>query len=300
MFIGLFVLAATIPVLSAQGLAGSASPDFTLHTTSHLVVLSVRVKDSHGNIVRGLMAPDFKIFEDGREQTVKQFEAEDKPVTLGIVVDASGSMRNKQAEVTTAVLALVRNSNPADETFVVNFNDWPLLGLPAGLPFSNDPGVLRKALLTPKPEGRTALYDAVILAADHLKKGKWENKALLVISDGGDNNSKHSFNDAIRAVQISGATTDTIGLFDPDEHEHNIGALGRLSKLTGGDAYTPPAPGNINSVCLKISQDIRASYTIAFTPASDSVGIFRKVKVTATSSAAGKLTARTRAGYFSD
>src|ERR1700690_1277132 len=100
-------MAAMILVLSALGMAAFAEPDFTLHTTSHLVVLSVRVKDSHGNIVRGLVAPDFKVFEDGRGQTIKQFEAEDKPVTLGIVVDASGSMRSKQAEVITAVLAFV-------------------------------------------------------------------------------------------------------------------------------------------------------------------------------------------------
>ena len=292
------ILALTFSARAAQETPSPRGSDFTLYTASRLVVLNVGVQDSRGTNIKGLTAQNFKIFEDGHPQVIKQFAAEDRPVTLGIVVDASGSMRTKQPEVVTAALAFVSASNPNDETFVVNFNDHAFEGLPPGIPFSNDSRQLRSALLRPKAEGRTALYDALTLAADHLAKGKWENKALLLISDGGDNNSTHKFADTMYTLQMSGATVYTIELFDPDEREHNLGVLRRISKMSGGEAFEPMDISEIAPLCLRIAADIRASYTLAYTPPlPDQRTTPRKIKVEVASHTPGKLAVRTRTSY---
>lgn len=272
---------------------------FTLHASSQLVVLTVGVQDSRGMNVRGLTSQDFKISEDGRPQAIKQFAAEDRPVTVGIVLDASGSMRANQAEVITAALDFVDASNPDDESFVVTFNDHAELGLPHGMPFSSDPEQLRTALYGRVPEGKTSLYDALTLAAVHLAKGKWENKALLLISDGGDNNSMHTFDESVRAVENSGAAVYSIGLFDPNEPENNLGVLRRLAKITGGEAFAPMDISEVGSFCLKIAEDIRASYTLAYTPPQpDQHTAMRKIKVVATEPAGGRLTVHARTTYM--
>ena len=288
---------ALVPLLAGQAL--DPESEFTLHTSSQLVVLNVSVQDVHGTEIRGLKAEDFKVYEDGRPQTVKQFAAEDRPVTVGIVLDASGSMRTKQAEVVTAALAFVHSSNPDDEVFVVTFNDHASLGLPSNISFSQNANDLRAALLGRKPEGKTALYDALVLAADHLGKGKWENKALLLISDGGDNNSAHTINEAIRAVQKSWATVYSIAFFDPDEPEHNLGVLHRLSKSSGGEAFAPKELDEIRSLCVRIAEDLRASYTVAYTPPHpEDHTASRKIKVVVSSPERGKVMVRTRDSYM--
>lgn len=293
------ILALTFPALPAQETPSQGEPGFTLHAASELVVLNVGVQDSHGLNIKGLKAEDFKIFEDGHPQTIKQFAAEDRPVTLGIVVDASGSMRTRQPEVVTAALAFVRASNPQDETFVVNFNDRAFEGLPPSMSFSNNPQQLRAALLGPKAEGRTALYDALTLAAGHLAKGKWENKALLLISDGGDNNSIHTFAETLHALQMSGATVYSIALFDPDEHEYNLSVLHRLSKMSGGEVFAPMDISQIAPLCLRIAADIRASYTLAYTPPDpDQHTTPRKIKVIVTAPNLSKTVVHTRTSYI--
>jgi len=291
-------LTLSFSALPAQETPSPGEPGFTLYTASQLVVLNVGVQDSHGTNIKGLTAQDFKIFEDGHPQTIKQFAAEDRPVTLGILVDASGSMRARQPEVVTAALAFVRASNPQDETFIVNFNDHAFKGLPPQVPFSNDPQQLRAALLGPKAQGRTALYDALTLAADHLAKGKWENKVLLLISDGGDNNSTHNFGETIHALQMSGAAVYSIALFDPDEREHNVAILHRLSRMSGGEAFEPMDISQIEPLCLRIAADIRASYTLAYTPPQpDQHTTPRKIKVAVSAPNGGKLAIRNRTSY---
>jgi Ca-activated chloride channel family protein len=284
-------------VVSAQ--ESPPEQEFKLYTNTDLVVLSVGVQNSRGANVRNLKASDFKIYEDGQLQTIKQFANEELPVTIGIVVDASGSMRKKQAEVITAALSFVKASNPQDEIFVVNFNDQASLGLPSSIPFSSDPGTLRDALMGRYPAGRTALYDALTLAAKHLAEGKWERKAILLISDGGDNNSDKSFSDAVRGIEESGATLYNIALFDPDEPEHSVGTLRRLSKMTGGETFVPMDVPEIGPLCLRVAADIRASYTMAYTPPQpDQHTKPRKLKVVATDPGSGKLVARTRTSYI--
>jgi len=299
------ILSVILTFVAARSLLAQAQSNppsesgFTLYAASQLVVLRVGVQDSHGTNIKGLQAGDFMIYENGHPQTIKQFAHEDRPVTLGIVMDASGSMRTKQAEVITAALAFVNSSNPEDQTFVVTFNDHAALGLPPGTPFSNDPREIKTALFGRKPEGKTALYDALVLAADHLAKGKWENKALLLISDGGDNNSTDTLDDAVRAVRMSGAAVYSIALFDPEDPEHNLGALHRLSRDSGGEAFAPTELSEIGSLCLRIAADIRASYTLAYTPPQpDEHSSWRKIKVVAHAHTGGKLIIHARTGYL--
>ena len=273
--------------------------EFILRADSQLVVVNAGVQDAHGTNIKGLNAQAFQIFEDGRLQAIKQFTAEDRPVTVGIVIDTSGSMRNIQAEVVAAALAFVESSNPDDETFVVNFNERAFLGLPSDVAFSQSAKQLRTALYAQRPEGRTALYDALMLAASHLAKGAWESKALLLISDGGDNNSMHTLQEAVRAVELSGAAVYCVALYDPEEPEHNLKTLRRLSQLTGGEVFVPARLSEVGALCLRIAKDIRASYTLAYTPPNpDQYTAPRKIRVIASTPATGKLKVRARTSYI--
>lgn len=171
--------------------------DFTIRTTSRLVLLDVSVKDSAGGFVSGLTKNDFKVFENGKPQEITQFANADIPVTVGIAVDESGSMRPKRAEVITAALVFNEASNPMDEMFIVNFNEKPRRGLPDNMLFSDDVQVLRKALWQGNPEGRTALYDAIEMSLHQLDFGRRDKKALVIISDGGDNHSRSTLDDVM-------------------------------------------------------------------------------------------------------
>ena len=284
-------------VLSGQ--PQQSSGEFTLHADSELVVVNAGVQDRRGANIKGLSAEAFQIFEDGRLQTIKQFAAEDRPVSVGILIDTSGSMRTKQAEVVAAALDFVAFSNPDDETFVVNFNDRASLGLPSNVAFSQNPAQLRTALYAQRAEGRTALYDALTLAASHLAQGKWESRALLLISDGGDNNSMHTLQEAVHAVELSGAAVYCVALYDPDEPEHNLGTLHRLAQLTGGEVLVPAQLSEIGALCQRIAKDIRASYTLAYTPPNpDRYTTPRKIRVVASTPATGKLRVRARTSYI--
>jgi Ca-activated chloride channel homolog len=286
-------LAALLPAQAQQ-----SSQEFTLRADSQLVVVNVGVQDAHGTNIKGLSAQDFHVYEDGHLQTIRQFAAEDRPVTIGIVLDTSGSMRTRQAEAVAAALHFVESSNPDDETFVVDFNDRASLGLPSDIAFSQNPKQLRAALYARKPEGRTALYDALTLAANHLAKGKWESKALLLISDGGDNSSMHTLQEAVRAVELSGAAVYCVALYDPEEPEHNLGTLHRLAQMTGGEVFVPGQLSEIGALCMRIAKDIRASYTLAYTPPNpDRYTVSRKIRVVASAPAVGKLRVRARTSY---
>jgi Ca-activated chloride channel family protein len=275
-----------------------ANQDFTLYAATDLLVLNVGVQDSRGANIKGLAARDFKVYEDGHLQPIKQFSSDERPVTVGIVVDASGSMRRKQAQVVAAALSFVNASNPEDEIFVVNFNDRAELGLPSEIPFSQDLAQIQTALLNKRPEGKTALNDALAIALEQIRKGKWEKKALLLISDGGDNNSIHSSRDILHAVEESGVTLYAIGLFDEDDPDQNPGLLNRLSRITGGEAFMPMEHSQIDSLCRRIAADIRASYTVAYTPPqSDQHTSIRKIKVVVTNPAGGKVTVYNRSSY---
>jgi len=275
-----------------------ADKDFVIHSDVPLVLLDVSVQNRSGGSVSGLSKDNFRILENGHPQPVTVFTGQDVPVTVGILVDESFSMTPKRAQALTAAMTFIQESNPNDEVFVIHFNDSVKFGLPSEVPFSDNRRQLRDALFGVIPQGKTALYDAVDAGLRHLAIGSREKKTLVLISDGGDNASHISRPEMLSKVEASLATIYTIGLFDEDAPDRDPGILKRLSKISGGEAYFPPKPDQMVSVCQRIARDIRARYTIGYAPPPDhGKTAWRNIKVEALSAAGGKLNARTRSGY---
>lgn len=270
--------------------------EFTIQTTSRLVLLDVSVKDAAGGFVSGLEKNNFKVFEDGKPEQISQFANSDIPVTVGIAVDESGSMRPKRAQVLTAALVFIQASNPMDEMFVVNFNEKPRRGLPDEFLFSDDIKQLRAALWQGDPEGRTALYDAIEMSLRQLDFGRQAKKTLVVISDGGDNHSTHTLQQVKHDVLTSLATIYTVGIYDEDDPEKNEGVLRDLAHVSGGVFYHPQSLEDIVPICRQIAKDIRSRYTIGYIP-STAGKMVRHVKVEASSPEHPKLIVRTRTSY---
>jgi Ca-activated chloride channel homolog len=271
---------------------------FKLTATAELVLLDVSVNDATGLHVPGLDKSNFEIYEDGRLQTITHFSSADVPVTVGLVIDTSGSMRVVHPQVVMASLVFAHASNQQDEMFVVNFNDRANLGLPAYLPFTDDAAKLREALLISVAEGRTALYDALVLSLNHLEMGKRDKKTIVLVSDGGDNSSNHRFDDVMRVVRESRATIYAIGLFDEDDHDQNPGLLERLARISGGAFFQPKNVSEVADICRQIASDIRNRYTIGYVPLrSGEKGSLRKIKVVVRQAGVRKLTVRTRTSY---
>jgi len=280
------------------GSGQEAAQEFTIRTTSRLVLLDVSVRDAAGGRISGLPKENFGVFEDGKPQQITQFAHADIPVTVGLVVDESGSMRQKQPEVITAALAFIQASNHEDEVFVVNFNEKPRRGLPDIQLFSDDAEQLRAALWRGVPEGRTALYDAVEMALHQLDFGRRDKKTLVVISDGGDNISVHSLENVMHDVLESAATIYAIGIFDEDDPDQNPGVLKRIAQVSGGRSYFPKTLAEIEPICREIAKDIRTRYTIGYIPAAGDKTSERHIKVIARSANGEKLVVRTRTSYW--
>jgi len=272
--------------------------DFTIRTTSRLVLLDVSVKDLEGGFVSGLTKDNFKVLENGKPQDITQFANADIPVTVGLVVDESGSMRSKKPHVVTAALAFIQASNPQDEIFVINFNERARRGLPDLVPFTDNLNMLRAALWNGLPEGRTALYDALEMALHQLDMGRRDKKTLVLISDGGDNISQHKLPDVMHDVLTSAATIYTIGIFDDDDPDKNPGVLKQLANVSGGSTYFPKELDEIAPICRQIAKDIRTRYTIGYIPTADNGKPQRHVKVIASAPTRAKLIVRTRSSYI--
>jgi len=272
--------------------------DYVISREVDLVMLPVTVTNKQGQFVSGLAASNFRVYENGRLQPIANFQSEDLPVTVGMIVDHSGSMIARRDEVIAGAMAFVEASNPENEEFVINFADRPILALPENVAFTHDPGQLEAALLGPYARGRTALHDAVIDALQHLVSHPASKKVLILISDGGDNASRHTFAQALQMAQAGNVTIYSVGLLDPYSADQNPKVLQLLAKETGGLAYFPSMPGEVVSVCRQIAQDIRHQYTIAYTPAEDRNGEYRKIRVNAFAARQGKLQVRTRTGYY--
>ena len=291
-------VAPTVKVSQPSGKQGEQ--DYTIRTTSRLVLLDVSVKDPKGGFVSGLSKDNFKVYENGKPQEITQFANADIPVTVGIVVDESGSMRPKRPEVISAALSFITASNPQDEVFIINFNEKVYHGLPDTVLFSDNIQQLREALWHDPAEGRTALYDAIFTALHQLDMGRRDKKTLVVISDGGDNISSHNFKDVMEAVETTVATIYTIGIFDEDDPDRNPGVLRNLAHVSGGEVYFPASLEGIVPVCKQIAKDIRTRYTIGYIPAVENGKGLRHIKVSVSSPERGKLIARTRTSYKFD
>jgi Ca-activated chloride channel homolog len=280
--------------------AANSHPDgYAIRTSVDLVVLRATVRDHKGAPVAGLGKEDFQVLEDKVPQQIESFSHEDVPVTVGLVIDNSGSMRSKRTEVIDAALAFARSSNPEDQVFVVNFNEHISMGLPGTVEFTGNQEQLKTALSRNKADGLTALYDAVAIALDHLKKGKWDKKVLIVISDGGDNASIHKLAEILSRVNQSSAILYTLGIFDANDDDRNPRVLKQLSRISGGEAFFPESVDEILPICRQIARDIRNQYTISYEPANRrSDGTYRAIEVKARKiSARGRLTVSTRPGY---
>jgi VWFA-related protein len=283
--------------LSAPPEAGEKAA-YKIAVDVSLVVLPVSVTDRKGHVVPDLHREDFRVYEDGRLQKIALFKHEDIPVTVGLVVDNSTSMLPKRPEVVEALLAFARSSNPHDELFVVNFNDTASFGLPWNVLFTDQPELLSKCVsLTAR--GRTALYDAMVLAIDRLKQGTRPKKALIVVSDGGDNASRRRLQEVLRAAEASNAVIYTIGLLDEHETDQNPGVLRRIAKVTGGEAYFPDTLAGAQRIFQDIARDLREQYTIGHTPPNpDQNKAYRRVQVKVVAPGKAKLLVRTRGGYY--
>jgi VWFA-related protein len=292
-------LASLVVLLGAAPGAPSQEQEFKLSANAELVLLDVGVQDKNGGFVSNLKIENFKILENGKPQSISHFANDDVPVTVGLVIDNSGSMAPKRPEVVTAGLAFVRASNPADEIFVTEFNDRARLMLPSETPFTGEPAILRAALLSAPAEGRTALYDAVLLSLNHLEHGKRDKKALIVVSDGGDNASVHTLKDLMPAVRESRATIYTIGIFDNDDPDRNPRLLRNLASISGGEVFFPKQLDELLGICKKIAQDIRTRYTIGYVPVrTDEKGSLRNIRVTVTGTDRRDLIVHARTTYL--
>ncbi len=273
---------------------------FVISSTVQRVMLDVSVKDSRGGYVTGLAKDNFRIFENGHPQPIINFTSVDTPVTVGLVVDNSGSMREKRPAVVIAGLSFAKESNSQDQFFVVNFNNTVTPGLPPGVNFSDDLQRLRAALYMGTPAGQTALYDAVVFGLEHLRKGVQPKKTLIVVSDGGDNVSKTTCDEVMRLIQASQATVYTVGLFTEDDPDRNPGVLQKMARISGGEYFEPPLLSDVIPVFHKIATDIRNRYTICFAPdptLDPAKYPDRSIRVTAGAPGHRKLVVHTRRSY---
>ncbi len=262
------------------------------------VVLHATVIDGKDHIVTDLDRGAFTVFEDGKPQSIVSFRHEDIPVAMGILIDNSGSMREKRAKVNQAALNLVRSSNPQDEVFVVNFNDEYYLDQD----FTNDLLKLKEALEKIDAKGGTALYEAIVASAAHLKdNAKLERKVLFVVTDGEDNASRETLEQAVKQLQVeNGPSVYAIGVLGEEEHPKRARrALEIIAQRTGGLAYFPKTLDEVDEISKQVAHDIRNQYTIGYRPTNPRAsGGFRTIRVEAKTKGHNKLTVRTKSGYY--
>jgi len=266
-----------------------------------LVVLHTTVLDDRQRFADGLKNENFRIFEDKVEQKLSVFKREDVPVSMGLVIDNSGSMRDKRSRVNEAAITLVQASNPSDEAFVVNFNDDFYLDLDKD--FTSSIADLKEALERIDSRGSTALYDAIIGSLDHLKKASRDKHVLLIVTDGEDNTSHNTLERTIREIQKTDTVIYTIGLLSQESKKnakHARKALEDIAKASGGVAYFPENVEDVHTICEQVAHDIRNQYTLAYYPTNTKKdGTFRTVTVEVIPPRGrGKLIPRTRNGYY--
>ncbi|HEU5335753.1 MAG TPA: VWA domain-containing protein, partial [Terriglobales bacterium] len=288
---------------AAQGQQPGQAPEgqdngvYVFRSQVEEVILHATVYDEHDHMVTDLGKTDFQVFEDGVLQKITSFRREDIPVAVGIVIDNSGSMRDKRPAVNQAAVNFVRSSNPQDEVFVVNFNDEYYLDqdFTASIP------KLKDALEKIEARGGTALYDAIVASADHLKKqARLEKKVLLVVTDGEDNASRESLEQAVRRLQAeNGPTVYTIGLLGGERQRRARRALATIAEDTGGVSFFPKDLSEVDRITQEVAHDIRNQYTIGYRPTRpQSQGGYRSIKVLAHAHGYKKLQVRTRTGYY--
>lgn len=294
-------LISVLPFGDGQQTAPPPQPDtpFTINVSVDEVVLHATVRNRRGTPVAGLVKDNFQVFENGAMQPIKHFSHEDIPVTVGLVIDNSGSMRPKRAEVIAATLAFAVSSNPQDQMFLVNFNERVSFGLPANVLFTDQRDQLKAAMNTVITNGKTALYDAVAVALDHLKKGNRDKRVLIVVSDGADNASKHTRDQIMDLAAKSDAIIYALGIYEPDDPDNrNPEVMRELARASGGEAFFPDELREVQPICERIAHEIRNQYTISYIPTNQKQdGTYRTIQLRAVSHNGRGLAVSTRRGY---
>jgi len=295
------VLALTGFILYAQNKPAAPASDPLFHSYTREVPLYLTVTDKNGHYVTNLQESAFKVFENGVQQPIRAFRYEDVPVSMALVIDNSGSMREKRQSVEAAALALVKDSNPHDESFVINFNEDAFLDVD----FTSDPEKLRIGLERIDSRGQTAMREAVRLAIEHLhQKAKLDKKVVLVVTDGEDNYSDRDFSmeKLIQFASRNDVLVYAIGLLDTDmksEANRAKRALNELVTSTGGEVFYPKTLPEVEPIAHQIARDLRNQYFIGYAPLNEALdGTFRQVKVTV--KAPGNPVPRTRPGYWAN
>ena len=284
-------------LIIAQSAQPPSSDETTFRADTRLVVLPISVSDKNGKLITDLPQKAFKVFENGVEQPIKLFKREDVPVSLGLIIDNSGSMREKRQKVETASLDLVKASNRQDEVFIVNFNDEAWLDVP----FTNDIKAMEEGVTKIDSRGGTAMRDAINLSIDYIRKdAKRQKKVLLVITDGNDNASSITLERLVDRARQSEVLVYAIGLLNEEEHrEARIAkrALDALTHESGGLSFYPKSIAEVDQLALQVAHEIRNQYTIAYSPIITALdGSFRQIKVTV--NGPGRPVVRTRTGYY--
>lgn len=268
-----------------------------IRVDTRLVVLHCAVVDKKGGLVTNLPQSAFKVYENKVEQPIRLFKREDVPVSLGIVIDNSGSMRDKRARVEAAAVRLVKASNPQDEVFVVNFNDEAYLDVP----FTNDITKLEEGVARIDSRGGTALRDAVSMSIDYLKQeGKKDKKVLLIITDGNDTASSGiTLEKLVEKIHRSEVLIYGIGILgkeDARDRKRAMRTIDAMTRASGGVSYYPGDVAEVEMIAEQVAHDIRNQYVIAYSPLNQNLdGSFRSIRVVA---ANGRYTVRTRSGYY--
>jgi VWFA-related protein len=290
-----------LPALAcAQQATSSPSTDagYTINVGVDEVLLHATVRNRKGTPVAGLVKENFQVFEDRVLQPIKHFSHEDIPVTVGLVIDNSGSMRPKRAEVIAAALAFAASSNPQDQMFLVNFNEHVSFGLPRNTLFTDNSDQLKTTMATVISNGKTALYDAVAIALEHLKRGNRDKKVLIVVSDGADNASTHTKTQMLELANKSDAIIYALGIYEPDDPDRSPKVLSELVKASGGEAFFPESLRDVLPICERIAHEIRNQYTISYVPTNQKQdGTYRALQVRAATPKGG-LFVTTRVGYL--
>ncbi len=287
---------AQTPGSDSQTTSADDNGTFVFKKQVEEVVLHATVVDDKDQMIVNLPKDAFSVYENGKLQPITSFRREDVPVALGIVIDNSGSMREKRDKVNTAALNLVRASNPGDQVFVVNFNDDYYLDQD----FTNSLPKLKQALEKVEARGGTALYDALVASADYLKGAKLQKKVLFVVTDGEDNGSRENLEEAVeRLQQENGPTVYAIGLLGQEKERTARRALQVLAERTGGIAFLPKSLDQVDEISSTVARDIRSQYTIGYKPLTPkTVPGYRTIHVDAKQKGYKKLVVRTKTGYY--
>jgi VWFA-related protein len=296
--LALMTIAGQVGSLAAQ-LSHDEVPVFS--SAAELVVVHATVTDRRGAYVTGLSRDAFRILEDGIPQTIDFFSGESAPVTVGLLVDSSASMREGRARVIAAATAFAEASRADDEMFGLAFNEHVRAALPSSTPFTSDPEVFSAALgAAMGAEGLTAMYDALGSGLRYVAKGRHPRRVLVLVGDGGDNASATTFDQVLREAQASNAAIYTVGVVDPLEREANPGRLRRLARATGGESFFPRHINDMEDVLREIARDIHHSYTLGYVSTNAARdGAFRRIRVALSDPARRSLTVRARDGYRS-